>query len=458
MGLLYLIYALMMGAFLLYTTPPLQTPDAIAHFFRAIQVADGHVFAEKFDGTAGGKIDVAAVKLAVLYNPMAFHPAVKETATLRAQSALLRWGEPRVKTPFPNTSMYPAFSYLPQVLAIGVGRAVGASVRDTYVLTCAFGLLFSVAITALAIGLARRTSLILFAVALLPTTLMIDSSVSQEVTVLPVCILIVAIIDRFITDQRPMTGRWMALLVAMYVITASARPPYAGLILLWFHPEVVVSRDQRYGAGRRLTLAAISAMLSVISIVTFGHFGLVEFGPPHSTKGQLLHVLQHPGFLLQVAFNTLSVQGPFYVHSFIGALGWLDTYFDGAFYLAVLLMLLLAIVASCLYAYPKAQRTPAGDLVTVAAGSSSTLLIFASLYLAWSPVGGSVVEGVQGRYFLPLVGLIALIVPQFCVRTTAAASGSAERCRAVLIFLIAAFPFYTVARLVPIVVERYYLH
>ncbi|BBC81624.1 DUF2142 domain-containing protein [Acetobacter orientalis] len=34
--------------------------------------------------------------------------------------------------------------------------------------------------------------------------------------------------------------------------------------------------------------------------------------------------------------------------------------------------------------------------------------IFTSLYLTWTPVGRPVIEGVQGRYFLPVVMLVAL--------------------------------------------------
>ena len=62
-------------------------------------------------------------------------------------------------------------------------------------------------------------------------TLMIYASVSQEVSVLPLCILLVAVIDNLSSEQRVLTGRWALLLVVALIISVSARPPYGGLIL-----------------------------------------------------------------------------------------------------------------------------------------------------------------------------------------------------------------------------------
>lgn len=53
--------------------------------------------------------------------------------------------------------------------------------------------------------------------------MMIYSSVSQEVTVLPLCFLIIAAMDRLIHDQRPFAGKYAALVVAALVICISAR-------------------------------------------------------------------------------------------------------------------------------------------------------------------------------------------------------------------------------------------
>ena len=38
------------------------------------------------------------------------------------------------------------------------------------------------------------------------------------------------------------------------------------------------------------------------------------------------------------------------------------------------------------------------------------VLIFTSLYMQWTPYGDEVVDGIQGRYFLPILMLVPLII------------------------------------------------
>ena len=39
-----------------------------------------------------------------------------------------------------------------------------------------------------------------------------------------------------------------------------------------------------------------------------------------------------------------------------------------------------------------------------------TILIFTSLYMQWTPYGEEVVDGIQGRYFLPIMLLISVMI------------------------------------------------
>ena len=38
------------------------------------------------------------------------------------------------------------------------------------------------------------------------------------------------------------------------------------------------------------------------------------------------------------------------------------------------------------------------------------MLILTSLYMQWNPVGSSIIEGVQGRYFLPIMLLVPIMI------------------------------------------------
>ncbi len=75
--------------------------------------------------------------------------------------------------------------------------------------------------------------------------------------------------------------------------------------------------------------------------------------------------------------------------------------------------------------------------------------VFLSIYLVWSAPGASFVEGVQGRYFLPLLPALALAMPNLG-RWAAALRPPALLA---VLLLAAATPAVTLTTLV----DRYYL-
>ncbi|WP_250473032.1 DUF2142 domain-containing protein [Caballeronia sp. GAFFF1] len=454
---LLLAYSLACGIFLLLATPPFQTPDALAHFFRSAQISEGHLFGQRYDDTSGGDVDASAIAFANAYSKMPFHAEVKATSALRTATDDLVWSGRMERVSFPNTAIYPAFAYVPQALAIAVGRAAGMRVHSTYALACATGLLFSIASTVLAVAISRRTSILIFATALLPTTMMIYSSVSQEVTVLPLCFLIIAAMDRLIHDQRAFAGKYAALVVAALVMCISARPPLAGLVVMLLHPGLNMSdRPDRYEWGRRLVFVAMTVALSALAVIAFGYHAWSDFGPSHSVSKQLLYLSRHPGKVFAIAATTLKLNGAFYFQSFVGALGWLDTYFRRGYYVVAFVMLCIALAVGCLISDGARRRERAASAVPLLAVFATILMIFASLYLAWTAVSGPAVMGVQGRYFLAVFPLLALALPSLHSKQ-AAQSRSLMRCRSVMVASVAMFPLFSFASLVPVVIQRFYL-
>jgi uncharacterized membrane protein len=82
--------------------------------------------------------------------------------------------------------------------------------------------------------------------------------------------------------------------------------------------------------------------------------------------------------------------------------------------------------------------------------SAAIFLTFLLEYLTWTPVGFSFVEGVQGRYFLPVAMVLPLALPGF--RNSAVSFLCAP-----LSLTLRAFPTLSVAIAITAVVRRYYL-
>ncbi|WP_133650914.1 DUF2142 domain-containing protein [Paraburkholderia flava] len=455
--LLYLCYALPIGIFLIVATPPFQTPDAVNHFYRATQIADGNFVAQRFDGTSGGPIDKGVITLADIFDPIAHYPEVKVSASMLAAAHAPYWTGETTLAGFPGAAVYPMFSYLPQAAAITVGRTFRMNIRQTYVLTCAVGMLFSIALTCWAIAISRRTAPFIFCTAMLPCTLMIFTSVSQEVSVLPLCFLLIAFLARHLDEGRVLTARdgWLAC-IALWVCIAS-RPPYVGFLVLLFCPGLRVSADsERYGWLRRIGWCLAAGVPAAIAAWIFGHAAWAPVPPPRSVAGQLAFLLHDPVNVLRVAVATLRTNSTFYYQSFIGNLGWLDTPLDIKYYRLAAVMLACNVAATMLYAGSSIRGRFADRAITLASIGLCLGMIFASLYLTWTPVAQLVIDGVQGRYLLPLLPPLALVLTSSNRSVTN--SSLIPLGEKVALLGAALFPVCTFIEVIHILIARYYVH
>jgi uncharacterized membrane protein len=454
---LYVCYALTIGLFLVLATPPFQTPDSVNHFFRAVQISEGHLLSERAGNTSGGPMDESLVGFADVFHPMAGHQDVKMNAQLQAQSDGRPWGGERRVVEFPGTAIYPAYAYLPQAITIAFARAAHVSVPSTYRLTCIVDLLVSIALTVAALRLARRTALWIFAVGLLPSTLMLYSSVSQEVLLLPVCFLLIAALDRAFDDGRPIGYAPLLWAALAAVACITARPPYLGFLLLGLCPALVWAAGKgAYAGTRRIGLLVVAVIVSVAVVMVCSLSAWAPVPPPRSESGQVAFLLHHPLEILRIALATLHQNARFYFESMIGVLGWLDTHMHRDYYrVAGVMAAALAVVtllerSAVTRVYRRVDRAVVAIALLACFG-----MIFAALYVSWTPVGQRIVDGVQGRYFLPLLPLLALLLPQ------RSPSGTDTRVLAavgtVCFTVVLIFPLYTFTETIEAMLRRFYV-
>lgn len=141
------------------------------------------------------------------------------------------------------------------------------------------------------------------------------------------------------------------------------------------------------------------------------------------------------------------MEGQSYFHEMVGVLGWIDVVLPGWFYRLAGWTLSLAVVGSTVRRHPLLSRPASGWLflaATLACG-----LVFLLEYLTWSPVGFPFVDGVQGRYFLPIAVLLPAFLPS---RYEVKLATPAAMLHAVLLL----FPTLSIVVTVASVVHRYY--
>ena len=442
-ALLFAAYAGTAILFLALAMPPWQNPDEPNHFARAEQVSRlGFLVATPPPGQyAGGWIDPAIRQSQAAYETIKFHREAKVTRAMAAAAAL-HWGAAPSFTGFSNTAVYPALGYLPASAAILAGKTLGLSVPATLILARIASGIAAIAIATAAIRLAGATAPLLFTVVLLPMALAQMASPSQDSLMFAAAALAGALIAAALRTGST-SPRRLALLAACLGFLAAARPPYLPLAAIpLFLPGAL--------KPRAAACAAILALALGWSALALATAGIAPF-PGTDPAAQALRLLHHPWLIARVAAATLQTWGGMFAHSFIGQLGWLDVDLPPAYHALAWAGLGLAFFLAA-----RASRTPLPTirprLALLAILALSVAAIALLMYLTWTPLGAPVIQGIQGRYFLPL----ALLAPALAVTSgLPRAPGHALHGQAHL--ALAALPAISIAVTAHAIIQRYYL-
>lgn len=313
---------------------------------------------------------------------------------------------------------------------MAVGKAIGLGLVDSATLARLANGISVVLLGTAALAIARRGRPVLFVVLSMPMLLFSAAGITQDGLMLACAAFMVALVGRAAAGAPLSRAQQIGIGALMGLIVAS-RPPYAPLLALLFIRPLRGS-----GALGLLPLAfalAIPAgwvLLGAAPVATT--FRAADGVASH---GQLAYLIDHPGAVLRVAAATLWNRGAWHYREFVGILGWEDTELPYAAYWAAALALATAVALVC--SSPGPPLAPRELAAIAGAVVASIAAVFGALYLTWTPVGSPEVEGVQGRYFLPLAALASLALPAVVRAKPSTAVGHAGAAGWILLFALA---------------------
>lgn len=394
--LLYFVWALPLTLALSWLAPPWSNPDEPAHMLRVVELSAGEILAHRLGpGQTGGMSDLAVME-AAHPTEATRAPARPITPAILGASTAVRWHPALQPLSFANTAQYPPWFYGPAVGATVIGRISRMPVDQTMVLARAATAFTATLITALGLLLARRSRLALTALAIMPMTLSLDAAVGQDGLMIATAILIVGWIDHRIERGAPATGWPLAGISLLLLALSMGRPPYVPLALLVLLPGARLRWSQ---------LGAVAAIVILVGAWSFydAHWVTVPF-PQADPAAQLRHILDAPAAFVRMIPMDLVHNDAIYLREFIGQLGWLDTPIPLWFVFLSLAVLLCAFIAA---ADGLGQRY----WIVLLAVAGCLVLIEAVQYITWTGVGSPTIDGVQGRYLIPLAAAFILAIP-----------------------------------------------
>jgi uncharacterized membrane protein len=186
---------------------------------------------------------------------------------------------------------------------------------------------------------------------------------------------------------------------------------------------LVLVLGRHWRTGLTLSCAVAAAVVGAAASL-FVAAGKDAAADAAAFSAQTAFLLNHPTALPSLLIDTARQHGPYYFVSAFANFGSLDTNVPLPAVAAVWGLLLFAIVSDALRPGPPVLRWP-GRVFFLLACLASAVLVMVALYIRWTSVtkgvGASVVDGVQGRYFIPLLPVLGACISYAPLRLRARA-------------------------------------
>ncbi len=238
---------------------------------------------------------------------------------------------------------------------------------------------------------------IALAILALPMYLYLVSSAALDGLTIAASVVSLSLFARIVTvGEREQ--RWVfPALIATIVVLACCRANLLPMLLL----PLACALESEKGRSWKVAVAIMATVVAMAWTLYAIKSTVYPPGPRDVDHGaRLMEFILHPTLFVKSLWITIAdiSRTGFYVQSFIGILGWLDTYLPSFAYRA--LAILLAVLAVCSFTSPVNRVERRARLLLTFCAVSAIVLTFLALLVQWVPPGTQVITGIQGRYFI----------------------------------------------------------
>lgn len=361
---IFIIFAFIFGVIMMLVTPPYKVPDEEAHLLRACEVADG-----------------------ILYNKT---PAQNVECDKYIQKTL------EVDRP---VSMHQATGYSPimytfSATGLTVGKIFGGKVM--FYLGRFFNLFAWILMTALAIRITPVFKFPFLFTALMPMTLYEGMSLSADAFNNGVTFLFFAYIFKLIFEKKDVSNKDLIILVLFSLVGAFSKGSIFPIFLFYFLP---IKKHKNLFA----TIMLLSGFLLMSFWASINMTYISSEVNSVLNKSLLIHKPWH--FISLYAKSVVNIT--YYLKSCIGILGWLDIRLKPFFYLPTALVFL-----STLLFFKEEKVNNKLRLFSLFVLVLFITFLHIYYYLIWTPISSDRIHGIQGRYFIPVLPFVFLLLAQ----------------------------------------------
>ena len=378
---------------------PSQVPDELAHLWRAYELTDGKFISDLNEPTQVPADLVNDIKPYVeKYDQM--------IESINKKTDYSNYVEVN------NTAKtYPAFLYIFPAIGFGIGRIFNINIIiSAYIAKLLNYIVFLVA-AYFSIKMIPFGKLAVVAILFMPMMLHQATSTSADAMVNIIVLFYIAYSTMLLLKKDKINKFEEVILVILSIIISVAKYVYLPIILI---PGMLLFSKKLSKKNKAILIPSIFGLSIIFFIACYLFSGKYEnayesyFSENNINSGeQIINIIKQPIKYLKTINHTTSEKGEELLYEAVGyRLGWLEITVKQKVITSYIIMLIL----SSLFEKNEISFSRKQKIVIWIAIISIILLIYTGLYITWTTVGLDIINGMQGRYFIPVVLLILLSI------------------------------------------------
>ena len=414
----FITLATIFGLAMIFSMPLFMVPDEAVHFDRAYQIGSGHLLSQTVDGVTGGIVPVIPGSVKTI-NGLMVPPIPRSQYFRKILSSDKKF------VAFPSSATYSPVAYIPQATGIDLGRIFSQSLGSMVIIGRIFNLAAYIFLVWLAIRIARYGKWVYAVAALFPVAIQEAASLSTDVMTIGLAFVSIAFIHSLFLQDKPISNRqymYIGLLGLGLGLTKQTNIVFL-LPILFLPKNIFKSLWGKFGFIVVGAGISIFAAISWYLIMKYQKYELndaktLDIGNVNPVE-QLKYVVEYPLKFIETLFRTY-IFGGFHNPTILPNFYWISMYgFFSlfAYQLPIPFISLGYIILLIAFLYTGSERQKMKPVIKLSIIQTVEFVLAAiavalALYLVWTPVGATTVDGIQGRYFIPL---IPLLIPLFTI-------------------------------------------
>lgn len=393
--------------------PPMAVPDEEAHIKETYYYAN--ILMGKDNAPDGGiRMDLEDFHALQIFETT---PSLTEYDIIKTKIGKNQTEAGTIEVERHNTQA-PVITYLPGIVGIVLGRLLGLNGLLVFYMGRICCILFYLFMMYWFIRLIPFGKAAAFIMAVLPMTIQQCCSYSYDAVVIEAAFLYLAMLLGFLYREEPVKKRQIVFyVICIIILSISKGGTYMPLCLL----TMLIPAD-RFGGkkkkwiftGAMAAVAAAAFLFSTLSYVLYVASPTAEQAADSYLAGEaygLSGILTDPFGFIMISLRTFFLTGDGLIETMLGMqLGWLNIEVSRIVIYGMLLMMVLSILQTENVKEQKNIVVTAGQKISYLLVSAISVgMVFASMFMSWTPKNSTEIAGIQGRYFLPLLPILLLL-------------------------------------------------